>query len=219
MPQLKHIYLVRHGRSRSNETGIREDRYSPLTETGEEQAAFVAERFKNIPIEVVLTSPYKRAFDTGKKIAETCKVPLEEAPMAHERELPTSLLGKHREDPAVKTAIAKFEYSWIRDSNVDDGEHFNDIMKRVVELTELLESRREEHIAVTSHGFFLKFFTAHHVLGDYLTPDLFVNSIMTSMRTTNTGITYFVVDEKGVWTLSAWNDYAHLGAPTVRKWF
>lgn len=198
MERLKHIYLVRHGRSRSNETGIREDRYSPLTETGEEQATFVAERFKSIPIEVVLSSPYTRALETGKRIAAASNVPLEEVSIAHERELPSTLLGKHRDDPAVKTAVAKFEYSWIRNAKVDDGEHFNDIRARVVELTELLENRSEEHIAVTTHGFFLKFFTAHHILGDYLTPDLFVNSIMTSMRTANTGITYFVVDEKGI---------------------
>ena len=211
MSEVKHIYLVRHGRSRANETGIREGDTSPLTETGEEQATSAAERFKNMPIEVVLTSPYKRAHDTGKKIAEAAKVPLEIIPIAHERELPADLHGKHREDPMVKESVAKFEYSWIRDANVDDGEHFNDIRERVVKLTEILENRKEEHVVVTSHGFFLKFFVAHHLLGDYLTPDLFVNSIMTTMRTTNTGITYFVL-EGGTWTLSSWNDSAHLGA-------
>lgn len=208
----KHIYLVRHGRSRANETGIREGSDSPLTVEGETQAQFVAERFKSMPIEVVLSSTYKRALDTGEKIARATGVRLETLSMAHERELPEDLHGKHRNDPVVREAVAKFEYSWIHDSFLDKGEHFIDIRERVISLTDLLESRRETHIAVTSHGFFLKFFTAHHLLGDYLTPDLFVNSIMTTMRTTNTGITYFVVED-GKWTLSVWNDSAHLGIP------
>ena len=127
MSDEKHIYLVRHGRSRSNETGIREGNESPLTEIGREQVEFVAKRFQNIPIEVVLSSPYKRAHDTGKRIAEVSNVPFELVASAHERELPKELLGKHREDPLVQEAVAKFEYSWVHDARVDEGEHFEDI--------------------------------------------------------------------------------------------
>ncbi|MBL4644471.1 MAG: histidine phosphatase family protein [Candidatus Pacebacteria bacterium] len=211
MSELKHIYLVRHGRSRANETGIREGTDSPLAVEGEKQAAFVAERFKSIPIQLVLSSHYKRAEDTGRKIAAVNNVPFELVNMAHERELPIFTHGKHRNDPMVMQAVAQFEYSWIHDANIDDGEHFKDIKQRVVELSRLLEERPEQHIVVTSHGFFTKFFVAYHILGDYLTPDLFVHSIMTSLRSANTGITYFTVDEKKKWILSAWNDHAHLG--------
>lgn len=208
----KHIYLVRHGQSNANLTGIREGGESPLTEKGEEQAIFVAERFKTIPIDLVLSSHYKRAYDTGKRIATASKVPLEVVQMAHERELPERLHGKHRDDPEVLKALAEFEYSWIHDSKLDEGEHFNDILERVKTLTKLIEERPEQRIAVASHGFFTKFFVCYHILGDYFTPDLFINSVMHSMRSSNTGITYFTVDEKKVWTLSSWNDYAHLGS-------
>ncbi|QSH39519.1 histidine phosphatase family protein [Candidatus Kaiserbacteria bacterium] len=215
----KHIYLVRHGRSHANETGIREGAESPLTEDGEKQADFVAARFRSIPIDVVLTSHYVRAYDTGKKIADASNVPLETVSMAYERELPLEVQGKHRDDPAVRQAVAQFEYSWMRDANTDNGEHFDDIKKRVVELTELLEARPEEHIVVTSHGFFLKFFIAHHLLGEYLTPDIFVNQLMHTMRSANTGITYFTLGGKKDWSLCSWNDYAHLGEIVRERWY
>ncbi|MBF05387.1 hypothetical protein CL644_01630 [bacterium] len=215
----KHIYLVRHGRSRANETGIREGAESPLTKDGEQQADFVAARFRSIPIDVVLTSHYVRAYDTGKKIANASNVPLETVSMAYERELPLEVQGKHRDDPAVKQAVAQFEYSWMHDANTNNGEHFADIKKRVVDLTELLEARPEEHIVLTSHGFFLKFFIAHHLLGEYLTPDIFVNQLMNTMRSANTGITYFTVSGKKGWSLCSWNDYAHLGEIVRERWY
>lgn len=215
----KHIYLVRHGRSRANETGIREGADSPLTEEGESQADFLAARFKSIPVDIVLSSHYKRAHDTGKKVAEACNVPLEVVSMAYERELPAETHGKHRDDPVVRAFVAKFEYSWMKDANTDDGEHFDDIKNRVEALTKLIEERPEEHIVITSHGFFLKFFVAHHLLGEYLTPDIFVNKLMNTMRNANTGITYFTVNEKNKWSLCSWNDYAHLGEIIRERWY
>lgn len=215
----KHIYLVRHGRSRANETGIREGAESPLTEEGERQADFLAARFRSIPVEVVLSSHYKRAHDTAKKVAKACNVPLELVSMAHERELPAEIHGKHRDDPALRESVAKFEYSWMKDASADDGEHFDDIKKRVEDLTQLLQERPEKHIVVTSHGFFLKFFVAYHLFGDYLTPDIFVNQLMHTMRSANTGITYFTVSDKNKWILASWNDYAHLGELIRERWY
>jgi len=211
MESEKHIYLVRHGRSRANETGIREGASSPLTKVGREQATSVAERFKSIPIELVLSSHYKRAQDTGMKIAEINNVPFELVDMAHERELPSSVQGNHRDDPFVRKALADFEKKWLSDSVVGEGEHFSDIRARVVALTQVIEARPETHITVASHGLFLKFFMAHHVFGKHLTPAIFLDSITKNMQIQNSGITYFTIDENGKWLLSTWNDSAHLG--------
>jgi len=211
MGTLKHIYLVRHGSSTANELEIREGAKSELTEKGEQQAAVVAERFKQIPIEVVLSSTYIRAQKTGKKIADISNVPLETMEGIQERELPDEVIGKHRSDPAVQQAVAKFEYSWIHDTHLDEGEHFRDILKRAEKVSTELSQRKEEHIAVATHGFFMVFFTAYHLLGDYFTPDLFINSFMYSLHINNTGITHFVIKEDGSWVLVSWNDSAHLG--------
>ncbi|PCI29284.1 hypothetical protein COB52_02700 [Candidatus Kaiserbacteria bacterium] len=208
---LKHIYLVRHGESRANATGIREGKDSPLTQKGEEQADFVAKRFENIPIEIVLSSHYKRAEQTGSRIAEKSGVPMEVIEGIHEREKPDSIRGKHINDPDVQVAMAKFEYSWMHDSSVDSGEHFSEIVERARNLAEVIKNRPEQHIVISSHGFFLKLFVAHLLLGEYLTPDMFIKKIAATMRMSNTGITYFTVDDKDKWQLYAWSDFAHLG--------
>ncbi len=208
---LKHIYLVRHAESEENATGIRGDMDSPLTNKGEEQADFVAERFKNVPIEVVLSSHYKRAEQTGEKIAKKSGVPMEVLEGIHEIVTPDSIQGKHKDDPDVKSALAKFENSWKQGSAVDSGEHFQESLDRARELVEIIKKRPEQHIVIASHGFFLKLFTAHLLIGDYLTPDIYLNKIASAMRMSNTGITYFTMNEKGKWQLYAWSDFAHLG--------
>lgn len=211
MENVKHIYLVRHGESASNLTRIAGEKKTPLTAKGREQAEALAERFEGIPIEVVLTSDYTRAHDTARIITETCNVPLEVVGMAGEREVPEELKSLHKDDPKAKQIMKHFYYEWMHESDVHSGEHFDSVRRRVHELTALIESRPEKHIVVVSHGFFLKFFTAHHLLGPHLTPELYIDYIADRMRMSNTGITYFTVDEKHKWQLYAWSDFAHLG--------
>tara|TARA_B100000745_G_scaffold299783_1_gene251489 strand:+ start:5268 stop:5912 length:645 start_codon:yes stop_codon:yes gene_type:complete len=211
MDTVKHIYLVRHGESRSNLTHVAGDRRTPLTKRGEEQADLLAERFTNIPIEVVLSSDFVRAHDTARTITETCNVPLEVVPMAGEREVPEGLKKLHKSDPKAKKLMRNFYYEWMHESNTESGEHFDSVRRRVYELTTLLESRPEQHIVVVSHGFFLKFFTAHHILGPHLTPEVYIDFVADRMRMSNTGITYFTVDDTHKWQLYAWSDFAHLG--------
>jgi len=211
MSNSKHIYLVRHGLSESNKTGIMDGGESPLAEEGVKQAKLVAKRFKNIPIEVVLSSHYKRAQETGMEIVKEVGVPFEVVSMAHENEISTSIHGLRESDAEFQEIRKSRDANWINGVEEESQESYTFILNRVTELTALLESRNEKHIAVTSHGFFLKLFTAHHFLGDYLTPENFLKSINQVMKSTNTGITYFTIDEENQWTLRAWNDHAHLG--------
>lgn len=213
MADEKHIYLVRHGRSTANETGIRhaDDHLTPLTEEGVRQAQSVAERFRTIPIDLVMTSHYERARDTGKAIADVSNVPLEVIEAAHERIFPRSVAGMHRDDPDALAIYAKFDKAWHAGAPTKDGESFHDVLERVKVTTQILEEREEKRIALATHGLFTKLFVAHHLLGDYLTPELFVNTILFGMKSQNTGITYFKVNAENTWQLCAWNDYAHLG--------
>jgi len=211
MEKSKHIYLIRHGESRANATGLREGGTSPLTTRGEQQAEVVAQRFKSIPIEVVLSSPYKRAFDTGKRISEVSGVGFEVVDMAYERKYPSTVEGLYRDNEVAKAAIATMEREWVTSDFVSDGEHFNEVLDRVKKVSALIEQRSENHIAVTAHDFFIKFFVAHHLLGEYLTAELLINQLVCNMRGANTGITYFTVTENKKWHLMSWNDHAHLG--------
>ncbi|MFQ6729899.1 MAG: histidine phosphatase family protein [Alphaproteobacteria bacterium] len=64
----KHFYFFRHGQTNENEVGIRYgtgiDAY--LTDLGIVQAQKLSEFFKDKDIDVVYSSPYRRAIDTAK---------------------------------------------------------------------------------------------------------------------------------------------------------
>ena len=209
----KHIYLVRHAQSRTNETGILEGEDTPLSELGVRQAEALAQRFSQAPVELIVSSPYIRASDTANHIGIATKAPIETFEDAKERKLPETVLGKHRDDPTVKQAMSNFQHDWMHDSKRDQGESFESILTRARRVATFLEQREESCIVVVSHGFFIEFFTAYHVLGEYLTPDLFANTILKNVKSSNTAITYFRLTDESKWTLYAWNDSAHL--PTL----
>ena len=65
------LYIVRHGETDSNIAhtclGHKD---MPLNTTGEEQARGLIEKFRSIPLDVIYSSPLKRAVDTAAGIAE-----------------------------------------------------------------------------------------------------------------------------------------------------
>ena len=62
------IYIVRHGQSVANAQG-RYGMDSDLTETGRAQAKELAEKFKDLHFDAILSSPLKRAHETAQIIA------------------------------------------------------------------------------------------------------------------------------------------------------
>jgi phosphohistidine phosphatase len=68
------LYLLRHGPARDKEAWApRPDRLRPLTNPGKEKVKDVAKglRRRKLSFDVILTSPYKRAFQTAKIVAKT----------------------------------------------------------------------------------------------------------------------------------------------------
>ena len=63
---MKTIYFVRHCQS---DNTVHEDRVRPLTEKGLQAAQRVTEFFRDIPVQRVVCSPYKRAMDTVGGVA------------------------------------------------------------------------------------------------------------------------------------------------------
>lgn len=61
------IYFVRHAEP---DYSVRDDATRPLTKGGELASVTVAGYFEDKDIEIVLSSPYKRAMDTLKPFAE-----------------------------------------------------------------------------------------------------------------------------------------------------
>ena len=208
---MKKIYFVRHGQSVGNLDGVRYGPDTELSKLGHKHAELVADRFKTIPLDIVLASPYKRAYDTGVAIANVANVEIELVESVRERVQPNKVIGKHRKDEQVLKIMDSLKASWLGQVNLPEGaESFYEIMNRVDNFIELINSRSEESIAVASHSGFGRQLILRVLLQDNVTPEL-VLDIDKRLASSNVGITTYTVDSDGNWKLEQWNDDAHLG--------
>lgn len=145
------LIMVRHGESEGN----RDRRFTttseaPLTDLGREQAAMAAQHIGRLfKPGLVITSPYTRARDTGRIIAEALKLPTEIEPELYERNF-GYLRGQPydavRDDPAFET-----EKTWLW--RPEGGESYEDVRVRIAPVIERLAARAAElDLVVVSHG-------------------------------------------------------------------
>lgn len=81
------IYIVRHGQGEDNFEGLLNGhRDRPLTSLGRQQAQLVAEKLREQGIEVIYSSPLKRAHETATIIAEYLGLPVYVEPDLIERD-------------------------------------------------------------------------------------------------------------------------------------
>ena len=75
----KDFYIFRHGQSTYNVAGRTQGQTndSVLTEQGKEQAVLVGEKLKNKGIDIIVTSPLKRAMQTAELANQALNVPVE----------------------------------------------------------------------------------------------------------------------------------------------
>ena len=59
------VYFVRHGETNLNAARTLQPADSELSAKGEEQAKFLAKRVSQLPIDVIISSPMKRAQQTA----------------------------------------------------------------------------------------------------------------------------------------------------------
>jgi 8-oxo-dGTP diphosphatase len=70
-------YVVRHAKAGDRAEWQGDDRLRPLTKSGREQAAAMAELLKDEPIDRILSSPYVRCLQTVEPLAARRKLPIE----------------------------------------------------------------------------------------------------------------------------------------------
>ena len=208
---MKKISFVRHGQSTHNVDGIRMGAKTELTEVGHSQAEMVAKRFKTIPIDIVLTSHFKRAHDTAIKIAKVAQVDTEVIEFAYERTLPNAVIGIDKNSEEAKKIVDDVKASWLGQGSLPKGaESFEAIMSRIDTFMEIVKNRPEEHIAIASHSGFGRQLMLRVLLQDAVTPEMVLN-IDKYLGFSNVGISTYTLDDTGKWKLEQWNDDAHLG--------
>jgi len=59
------LYLIRHGQTDANSKKIVYSLSDKLNKDGIKQAHVIGEKFKNVPVDIVFTSPYEQAKKTA----------------------------------------------------------------------------------------------------------------------------------------------------------
>ncbi len=204
------VYFVRHGQSELNASKRTQLPETPLSPQGLDQAKFVADRFIHIPIEVIISSPMKRALQTANSISTLTGSTVETNDMFIERRPPSQLLGLSHDDPTGLEIRAAMRSNFNDpDWHYSDEENYADLKSRATQALEYLAGRKEESILVVSHGNFIRTIIPTMAFGKNLTNqmgEVFINFLEIS----NTGITMCDYHDQ-TWHLQTWNDYAHLG--------
>ena len=142
------IYFVRHGETDYNKQGRAQGHLDiPLNEVGLAQAQETAEKLKDVAIDVIYSSPLKRARVTADTINKYHKVEVVEDDRLRELYL-GSRQGVILKD-CTKDEIAEF----FSDPKKFGAESYNELCSRVEEIYKEIESIAiNKNVLIVSHG-------------------------------------------------------------------
>lgn len=134
------LYFIRHS---IRDISYRHDESAPLTEDGVRLALDLVEIFKNKEIVQIYSSPFKRALDTVKPIAEDKGLKIEIVDNFYER--------------TVGDWIDNFsefaERQWKDfDYKLENGESLNEVKQRIVPAFEDIINKSEGDLIICGHG-------------------------------------------------------------------
>ncbi|MGG7179442.1 histidine phosphatase family protein [Clostridium paraputrificum] len=153
------IYLTRHGKTLWNlEKRLQGVSNSELTEEGIKQAKSLGDRLDGLDIDVIYTSPIKRAYETaqilrnGKNINIIAEDRLKEINFGeYEGSTEEELLGMGKGDEISKI------FSGEMDVRAPGGETLRELYNRISEvLAEILEIEKGKNVLIVTHGATLK---------------------------------------------------------------
>lgn len=210
----KIVYLVRHGQSIDNVAPVYQHYDSPLSPVGKDQAGKVALRVSNLAFDCLITSPQPRAVETANAIAKaTGKIP-EYSYLFVERQKPKRINGASHKDEKATAVWRKWNDSlYLPGVKVEDGENFDEIIKRADDALNFLLERQEKTILVVTHGYFLRTLIAKVLTDNLLTGDL-LKKIQSVGLIENAGLSALKykadMDGRYSWRLWFYNDHSHL---------
>ncbi|ANC07185.1 MULTISPECIES: histidine phosphatase family protein [Bacillus] len=135
------IYFVRHAHS----TYTKEERERPLSEKGHCDAENVTHLLKDKHVDVVISSPYKRAIQTVQGIANTYKLSIQTEEDLRERLLSTELVSNFND--AMQNVWEDWSFAY-------EGGESNDVAQRraVICMQNILKQYEGKKIVIGTHG-------------------------------------------------------------------
>ncbi len=179
------IYLVRHGQTEENYEGRMQGRKdTTLNETGVRETKKLKEKLKEKEIDLCITSPLKRTWETAMiLVGDRCYI--EEDERLIEREL-GKFEGKKRKD---------YDYKKYWDYQLNSGdkevERVQDVFKRSEEfLIDIKKRYKGKNILIVSHGAVIR--ALHHLLKE---TDLKKTKNLANFKIDNTFFEEFEIKE------------------------
>lgn len=156
------VYLIRHGHGAH--VGKRlPTADSPLSKTGIAEAQTLVERFTDIPISAVYSSPYTRCVETITPLARSRK--LRVTKVSGLRDVEYGDVGGATLKSLRKSDIWKQLATWPTSIRFPNGESLLECHARVITALQQVTERHEpeDSIVVASHGDPIRFLVAHHL--------------------------------------------------------
>ena len=203
------LLLVRHGESEWNALGrLQGQADPPLSDLGWHQAARMAARLVDEPIDAIVASDLDRAMTTARTLAEALRMDV--IPRADLREVDLgSWTGVSRDELEATAPDAWRRWRVEGVEGWEGGERYAEALERVAGAIAVIGSEWEGRTVVAvSHGGCIRLATCA-LLG------LPAESLGRFTAIGNVSITEFLVEPDGTGRLVRLNDCAHLLEPTT----
>ena len=199
------VYIVRHCEAEGNRTGSFQGHIdSDITDTGNHQLKFLAERFRDIHIDKVFSSPLQRAKRTADAIAEIKGL------ITKTDNALIEIDGGEIENMTYADIYAKWpfvEISWVnspQDFCAPGGESMREVYERIwCGVKKIIAKSKGKSIVIASHGAAIRCLLCRLTFGD-------IEKLNSVNWSDNTAVSKFVFDEKLNCSIEYLNDASHL---------
>ncbi|MBW6411479.1 histidine phosphatase family protein [Clostridium weizhouense] len=160
------IFLTRHGETKWNtEKRLQGSKDSPLTDKGLNQARCLRDRVRDEKIDIIYSSPIKRALDTAKIIADPNNTPIVTCDELKEISFGDFEGTSVTELPKIgESNLLEELFIGNREVKGINGETILDVEKRVFKvLNDILEKEKGKTIMIVSHGMALKVIMSYFI--------------------------------------------------------
>lgn len=202
---MTYIYLIRHCEAMGNLKRVFQGSTDcDISETGAKQLEYLKERFKNIRLDAIYSSPLIRARKTAE--AAAFGKGLEIITRQNLTELNGGVL-EGRPFQEAFNSIAGLADTWNnhpQDFAPEGGEAMRNAYVRIYdEITELVRINRDKTVAAVSHGGVLRCLMCRVLYND-------INRLKDVPWCENTAVTLLKIDDSDKIGVEFFNDYSHV---------
>lgn len=209
---MTNIYLIRHCEAMGNKMRLFQGSTNcDISDTGAKQLEFLGERFKNIKLDAVYSSPLIRTQKTAHAVADNHNLPV------IIRENLVELHGGVVEGRPFQEAFNSIEGladTWNnhpQDFAPQGGEAMRDAYVRIYdEILSLAQLNRQKTIAAATHGGVLRCLMCRVLYND-------INRLKDVPWCENTAVTLLSIDDDNKISVNFFNDYSHVPSEYMPK--